>query len=785
VAGVVAAAVGQGSANAVRDFAGLLAMVAEEHRLEILRATAKLRLECDNLQIEVKRLRAPSHLLVPGPGRRISDRPSYVAQTDSCFTECSNRDSNESVTNDIARLMSDNDVLVYENNAEHIKEVVEAVMARTSTRQQSSDGGDVVGLVLTSLKTWNLRRCLQSFRTLPVAHPSGRFVNVWRPLTFAAVLCAVTLGPFDIGFYWWEGPKVYKMFSFMLDIFFLMDMCVNFNVAYIHEGHLVTDRLAIAKNYATTWLLLDLVSNFPYDWLVGSEGKSRKLVKFLKVPKMFRFIKLLRALKESTHYIGVSLSFFSLILVSHYYSCMWAFVLLSDCEHEQACPLVRSAYFEGLALSLAALTGADSTQRIGTSNGLGAIRGNGPLTPEEDVMAASLSIVGWVLCSVFFATTASAIKAKSAVARIRARMLQRRRREMKLSKIPKHLESKVEDTYEHLWQCASSERNGMLHDTELSLDLRRSLALHVYGPALRKVPMMQDMPERCLKCLAQKVEVRAYTSGDMLMLYGEVGAELFIIQTGVVQPVRQDGLPLRECFLGAGCVIGEIAFLYPGLRRTASIRCVEFCTALVLTVDAFEELRLMDLLEGLRAQAAAMSKEYVNVCNAPSRSPPRSRAATWEIEGDVSPDSETLEREPSVAIRSRRPSFGKTVGPLSLEPVPVPCEKELERDVSPDSETLEREPSVAIRSRRPSFGNNVGPLSMEPVPVPCEKDSETLQGVPSVAVRSRRPAFGKSVGPLPLEPVPEPCEKEGVVPAQASAPEPDSDAFTDSDVSAI
>lgn len=740
VAGVVAAAVGKGPANAVRDFAGLLAMVAEEHRLEILRATAELRLECDNLRIEVKRLRGPSPFLVPGHGRRIPDQAHYVAQTESLVTENSGWDSNECVVmNDIARLMSDPDVLVYENDAQHIKEVVEAAMARTSTRQQSSNGGDEIGLVLTCPKTWNLRRCLQSLRTLPVAHPSGKFMYLWRPLTFAAVLCAVTLGPFDIGFYWWEGPIWYKIFSLVLDIFFLMDMCVNFNVAYIHEGHLVTDRLAIAKHYAMSWLLLDVVSNFPYDWLVGSEGKSRKLVKFLKVPKMFRFIKLLRALKESTHYIGVSLSFFSLILVSHYYSCAWAFVLLSDCEHDRACPEVGSTYFEGLALSIAALTGADSTQRIGTSNGLGAIRGNGPLTPEEDVMAASLSIVGWVLSSVFFATTASAIKAKSAVARNRGRMLQRRRREMTLSKIPKYLVGKVEDTYEHLWQCASSERNGMLHDTELSLDLRRSLALHVYGPALRKVPMMNDMPERCLKCLAQKVEVRAYTPGDMLMLYGEVGTELFIIQTGVVQPVRQDGEPLRDCFLNAGCVIGEIAFLYPGLRRTASIRCVEFCTALVLTVDAFEELRLMDLLEGLRAQAAGMSQEYVNVCNEPIRSPARSRAATWEIDKDFAPDSETLERERAVAFRSRRPSFGKTVGPLTLEPVPVPC----------------------------------------------EKDSETLQEVPSVAIRSRRPCFGKSVGPLPLEPVLEPCEKEEVVPAQASAPEPDSDSCTDSDASSI
>lgn len=114
-----------------------------------------------------------------------------------------------------------------------------------------------------------------------------------------------------------------------------------------------------------------------------------------------------------------------------------------------------------------------------------------------------------------------------------------------------------------------------------------------------------------MKCLAQKIETRLYTPGDLLVLFGEVGTELFFIHSGTVQPVSESGEPLRDVLLGAGAFFGEICFLQPGSRRTASIRCVEFCRALVLTLVAFEELNLTDQLQAIRDEAIALQKAYV------------------------------------------------------------------------------------------------------------------------------------------------------------------------------
>lgn len=186
--------------------------------------------------------------------------------------------------------------------------------------------------------------------------------------------------------------------------------------------------------------------------------------------------------------------------------------------------------------------------------------------------------------------------------------------EMTAASVPTVLQHKVKATYEHLWLFGGNP-DGMLRDPVLSLDLRRRLALSLYGPALRRVPMFSDVKSMFLKCLCQKIEVRLYTPGDMLVLIGEVGSELFIIQQGSVEPVDEDGNPIRDIVMSEGSFFGEICFLHPGTRRTASIRCVEFCRAMVLTIEAFKELNMEDVLDTIRDEGRDARKTYVMVAH--------------------------------------------------------------------------------------------------------------------------------------------------------------------------
>ncbi|HET6714099.1 MAG TPA: cyclic nucleotide-binding domain-containing protein [Actinomycetota bacterium] len=116
---------------------------------------------------------------------------------------------------------------------------------------------------------------------------------------------------------------------------------------------------------------------------------------------------------------------------------------------------------------------------------------------------------------------------------------------------------------------------------------------------LRSVPLFGDLDEYDLAHVARwVVEVRA-EPGESLIEQGSMPYELFVIEEGTVDVVR-DGEPLAT--LGVGDVVGEIALLARH-RRMASVVARTPVRALALHVDALQELteEMPELGDELRA----------------------------------------------------------------------------------------------------------------------------------------------------------------------------------------
>ena len=116
---------------------------------------------------------------------------------------------------------------------------------------------------------------------------------------------------------------------------------------------------------------------------------------------------------------------------------------------------------------------------------------------------------------------------------------------------------------------------------------------------LRSVPLFGDLDSHDLAQIARwVVEVHA-EPGDLLIEQGTMPYELFVIEEGSVDVVR-DGEPLAT--LGVGDVVGEIALLERH-RRMASVIARTSVRALALHVDGLQELtaEMPDLGEELRA----------------------------------------------------------------------------------------------------------------------------------------------------------------------------------------
>jgi CRP/FNR family cyclic AMP-dependent transcriptional regulator len=115
---------------------------------------------------------------------------------------------------------------------------------------------------------------------------------------------------------------------------------------------------------------------------------------------------------------------------------------------------------------------------------------------------------------------------------------------------------------------------------------------------LRSVPLFGDLDSYDLARVGRWVEEVDAAPGEVLIEQGSLPYEIFVIEEGTVDVVR-DGEPLAS--LGAGDVVGEIALLAQH-RRMASVIARTPVRAFTLHVDALQVItaEMPELGEELR-----------------------------------------------------------------------------------------------------------------------------------------------------------------------------------------
>ena len=125
------------------------------------------------------------------------------------------------------------------------------------------------------LKGRNSRqRRLLRFFCGPVMHPDSRFRSVWNVLLAMLILYCGIIIPLEIAF---EEDMIVSMcglgvdkdtcdtyqfwfyFNLVIDMWFIIDIFVNFRTGYVREGHFVHDDYHAFKNYLTGSFVFDLL----------------------------------------------------------------------------------------------------------------------------------------------------------------------------------------------------------------------------------------------------------------------------------------------------------------------------------------------------------------------------------------------------------------------------------------------------------------------------------------------------------------------------------------------
>lgn len=82
---------------------------------------------------------------------------------------------------------------------------------------------------------------------LKVLHPNGKFRSIFDFITVIWVLVLVYMVPFQIGFDWYKPSDFEKALMMLLDVWFAIDILLNFRTGYIHHGTIVMDPQKITR----------------------------------------------------------------------------------------------------------------------------------------------------------------------------------------------------------------------------------------------------------------------------------------------------------------------------------------------------------------------------------------------------------------------------------------------------------------------------------------------------------------------------------------------------------
>eukprot|EP00984_Skeletonema_dohrnii_P027475 scaffold17009_cov78-Skeletonema_dohrnii-CCMP3373.AAC.2 len=110
--------------------------------------------------------------------------------------------------------------------------------------------------------------------------------------------------PYRVCFFWEqdenEEEKSIFIFESIIDLFFLVDICLNFVTTYRSKMDiLITSPRQIALHYIKGYFCIDLLATIPFGYILTSSslGVANKLGKLGRLPKLIKFVRAARLLK--------------------------------------------------------------------------------------------------------------------------------------------------------------------------------------------------------------------------------------------------------------------------------------------------------------------------------------------------------------------------------------------------------------------------------------------------------------------------------------------------------
>ena len=358
----------------------------------------------------------------------------------------------------------------------------------------------------------------------------------------------------------------------------------------------------------------------------GADRGAAQVVAVCRLGRVLRFEKLRRQFRQwqsSLLLMGDRLGFAKyfgfILLLSHWVGCFW-FLLGSSCElvafgtdvtpcgwvdaEQQASTLPLGHYSVGVPMEpLAAsptawrewyLKSLYWSVKTMTTVGYGDIV---PSANAEILFSICVMFGGHVVLAFIFGLIASYVISFDMTAHVFREKLTQFNEFMSYRKLTGPTRERVREYCNHVWNetCGVDEEVVMRN---LPHSIREDLMWHLYHELLHSVPLFREAERGFIQLLANRMRSHMYPPGEMVVQAGEIGREMFFIETGVCAVMGTGEMKERVVArLGHGQFFGEVALLF-SVKRTASVKTRTYCKLLSLCKSD-----LADVMKDYKAEA--------------------------------------------------------------------------------------------------------------------------------------------------------------------------------------